>query len=62
MTIRLAKSLFLEPEIKAGSQIESLNRKQGIPSDLKLGIDSLSPGFTEQVSMVTPGIQISKKY
>ena len=33
LTVKAGKSLYLEPELKSGSQVETLNRIQGIPSE-----------------------------
>jgi hypothetical protein len=58
MTIKITESLFIEPELKAGNQFESLNRTQGVPSDLRTGIDSLSPGFTNMYKWLRPEIRL----
>jgi hypothetical protein len=58
LTMRLAKSYYLEPELKGGKQIESLSRNQGILSDIKTGIDSLSPAFISQYQWFRPELKL----
>jgi hypothetical protein len=60
LTIRLGKIYYLEPEIKAGSETESLSRSQGVPSDFRISIDSLSPDFTRKYQWFRPEIRLMR--
>lgn len=57
-TFRAAKNLYAGPELKAGEQIENLSRTQGIPSDSKQRIDSLSPDFSSKYRWFRPEIKL----
>lgn len=58
--IRIAKSLYLEPELKANTVIENIKRNQGISNGGKTPIDSLSPDFGRTIFQLTPGLNLRK--
>lgn len=58
LTVRLHNHFYIEPGLKAGSQVEAIKRRQGIPSDINLDIDSLSPGFKRQYLWFRPEIRL----
>lgn len=58
LTVRLRNHFYLEPELKAGSQFETIKRIQGIPFDNSKGIDSLSPDFKRQYNWFRPEIRL----
>jgi hypothetical protein len=57
LTIKIAPSVYIAPGISAGSQWESLKRKQGTPPEFDISIDSLSPDFSRQYKWLRPGIK-----
>jgi hypothetical protein len=60
ITRNIGNSFYLEPELKAGTESESLNRIQGIPfSDIGT-IDSLSPEFIRHYQWFRPGIRLTR--
>jgi hypothetical protein len=60
LTVRLRNHFYIEPELKAGSQAETIKRIQGIPSDINTGIDSLSPGFKRQYNWFRPELRLKR--
>jgi hypothetical protein len=58
--IRIAKSLYLEPELRANMVIENSKHKQGISNEGKTPIDSLSPDFGRTSFQLTPGLNLRK--
>ena len=58
VTRKLGRFFYLEPELKAGTQSEFLERTQGIPSDISMQIDSLSPDFTRKYNWFVPGLKL----
>lgn len=57
-TVQLAKSYYIEPELKGGSQVETLTRTAGFLSDIKTGVDSLSPVFLSQYKWFRPELKL----
>jgi hypothetical protein len=57
-TVKAGKALYLEPELKIGSQVETLDRTQGIPSESDIAIDSLSPEFINRYQWFRPEIRL----
>lgn len=60
--ISIGKGLYLEPMIKTEAVYESINRTQGLKSDIELVTDSLSPDFSRSVVKLTPGINLKKNF
>jgi len=58
LTFKVGKLLYIEPELKAGSQAETLSRVQGIPSEPNVGIDSLSPRFVTRYRWFRPELKL----
>lgn len=58
LTIKIARSLYIEPGINAGNQTETLKRIQGFPADIKTGIDSLSPDFQRKYQWIKPELKL----
>ena len=58
VTRKTGKFLYLEPELQAGKQIESLNRIQRASSADSEKIDSMSPDFTRQYQWFRPGVKL----
>ncbi len=67
LTRKIGKSLFIDPAIRFGNQVEILDRTQGLP-EVQAGfplqglqvIDSLSPRFEKQYRFFRPGITLNR--
>jgi len=57
---RIAKRLYVEPEIKAGNSRENYSKILGIPLETDFVIDSLSPDFTKNYQYIHPEISIKR--
>jgi hypothetical protein len=60
ITRKIGKFFYLEPELKAGMQQESLIREQGTPLFGNERVDSLSPDFKRQYNWFRPEIRLSR--
>ena len=58
ITRKTGKYFYVEPQLKAGVQSESLKRSQGTPVSGNEKIDSLSPVFTSQYQWFRPEIKL----
>ncbi len=56
----LGKGYFLEPEIRAGADIDELSRKQGPLNNDQASIDSLSPDYKRSYKWLRPGISFKR--
>ncbi len=54
LTQKTGKVIYFEPEIRAGSNLETLDRTQGLPLQNDLVIDSLSPDFEKKYRWIRP--------
>ena len=54
LTQKVAKGIYLEPEILFGAHLESLNRSQGFPLLNNFVVDSLSPEFQKRYTWIRP--------
>lgn len=58
LTRKAGKIIYIEPEIRAGNQAESLNRYQGFTDIRRIRVDSLSPGFSKNYSWLRPRLSL----
>lgn len=60
LTQKLSKLLYLEPAIRIGNTIESIDRTQGLLMQNNEIIDSLSPDFKKSYQWLRPGISLKR--
>ncbi len=57
ITQRTGPNHHLEPMVEAGYSAELIDRKQGIPAETEIVIDSLSPRFNSRYYSLKPGLR-----
>jgi hypothetical protein len=58
LTQKAGRLFYIEPEIRAGNQSETLNRFQGIPEANRMPIDSLSPQYSKHYTWIRPRLSL----
>lgn len=54
------KGFFAEVKAEAGTDVDVLNRRQGLPGKQEVVVDSLSPDFSRQYRFVRPGLSLQR--
>lgn len=58
LTQKAGRIVFIEPEIRAGYQTETLERFQGFPDVNRVPVDSLSPEFSKNYTWLRPRLSL----
>jgi len=57
---KIGKTIYLEPDLMLGGSYEWTDRKQGIPGDSGIVIDSLSPTFNYSYQCIRPALSFKR--
>lgn len=59
-THAIGKLYYLSADVDAGSDVQHLIRKQGLPANETVVIDTLSPDYSRTYTSITPGVTFRK--
>jgi hypothetical protein len=57
-TLRIARGLFMDPQVRLGSNMERLDRVQGPLENGRIPVDSVSPSFSNDYRWIRPGFSL----
>ena len=60
LTQKIGKKLYIEPALRFGTQVDILDRVQGLQMPMPQAIDSLSPRFEKNYTFFRPGVRFNR--